>query len=137
MSDRGSATYQLFNKAVVLKQVMRQSGQDPSQVLFRQLLLRLRDGKVTTADWEHLMSQTPSRVQDLSPFTTAVHLHATTEAVVEHNVARLHACGQPIATIKAVHTGPNAAKASSDNASGLDPVICLAHGARVMLIANL
>lgn len=40
MSDRGSATYQLFNKAVVLKQVMRQSGQDPSQVLFRLLLLR-------------------------------------------------------------------------------------------------
>lgn len=67
------------------------------------------------------MSQTPSRVQDLSPFTTAVHLHATTEAVVEHNVARLHACGQPIAAIKAVHTGPNAAKASSDDASGLDP----------------
>ena len=137
MSDRGSATYQLFNKAVVLKQVMRQSGQDPSQVLFRQLLLRLRDGQVTTADWEHLMSQTPSRAQDLSPFTTAVHLHATTEAVVEHNVARLHACGQPIATIKAIHTGPNADKASSDDASGLDPVICLAHGARVMLIANL
>ena len=137
MSDRGSATYQLFNKAVVLKQVMRQSGQDPSQVLFRQLLLRLRDGQVTTADWEHLMSQTPSRAQDLSPFTTAVHLHATTEAVVEHNIARLHACGQPIATIKAIHTGPNADKASSDDASGLDPVICLAHGARVMLIANL
>ena len=102
MSDCGSATYQLFNKAVVLKQVMRQSGQDPSQVLFRQLLLRLRDGQVTTADWEHLMCQTPSQVQDLSPFTTAVHLHATTEAVVEHNVAHLHACGQPIATIKAM-----------------------------------
>ena len=56
---------------------------------------------------------------------------------MEHNVAHLHACGQPIATIKAIHTGPNAAKASSDDASGLDPVICLAHGARVMLIANL
>ena len=28
-------------------------------------------------------------------------------------------------------------KASPDGASGLDPIICLAHGARVMLTANL
>ena len=45
--------------------------------------------------------------------------------------------GQPIATIKAVHTVPNASKASPDDAAGLEPAICLAHGARVMLTANL
>ena len=47
---------------------------------------------------------------------------------MEHNVARLRASGQPVATIKAVHKGPNAAKASSDEAGGLEPVVCLAHG---------
>ena len=41
-----------------------------------------------------------------------------------------------IATIEAVHTGPNASKAPSENASGLEPAICLARGARVMLTSN-
>ena len=44
---------------------------------------------------------------------------------------------QPIATIKAVHTGQNASKASSDDAGGLDPVVHLAVTACVMLITNL
>ena len=83
------------------------------------------------------MIQTPAQVQDMAPFSTALHLHPTVEAVVEHNVARLHASGQPIATIKAIQTGPNAAKASSEDAGGLEPIICLARGARVMLTANL
>ena len=137
LSDLGSTAYQLFDSAVVLKQVMRQSGQDPSQVLFRQILLRVRDALLTEDDWENLMKQTPARVPDLTPFTTALHLRPTVESVVEHNVSRLHASGQPIATIKAVHTGPNATKASSEDAGGLQPIICLAHGARVMLTANL
>ena len=101
------------------------------------MLLRLRDGQVTQDDWKHFMTRTPAQVQDLSPFASAVHLFPTTEAVVEHNVAKLRACGQPIATIKAVHTGPQASKASSDDASGLEAIICLAVGARVMLSANL
>ena len=125
LSDLGSSAYQLFDHAVVLNQVMRQSGEDPSQVLFRNMLLRLRDGQVTQDDWRHLMNRTPAQLQDLSPFTTALHLFPTTEAVVEHNVSKLHALGQPIATIKAVHTGPNASKASSDDAAGLEPIICL------------
>ena len=39
--------------------------------------------------------------------------------------------------IKAIHTGPNASKASSEDAGGLEPIICLAHGTCVMLTANL
>ena len=137
LSDLGSTAYQLFNCAVVLKQVMRQSGQDSSQVLFRDILLHLRDALVTVSDWEQLMKWTPARVPDLAPFSTALHLPPIIEAVVEHNVTRLRSSGQPIATIKAIHTGPNAAKASSDDSGGLEPIICLAHGARVMLTANL
>ena len=34
--------------------------------------------------------------------------------------AKLQTCGQPIATVKAVHTGANAAKASPDDAFGLE-----------------
>ena len=102
---------------------MRQAGQHPEQVKFRHIL---RDAKVTLADWSYLMTKTPSKVQDLSPFATTLHLISTVEAVVEYNVAQLQASGQPIATIKAVHIGPNAAKAPADNAGGLEAIVCLA-----------
>ena len=137
LRDQGRAAYQSFHQAVVLDQVMRQSGQDPHQVKFRDILLWLRDAKVTKADWECLMNQTPTNVQDQTPFASALHLIPTVEDVVDHNVAQLHASGQPIATIKAVHTGANAAKASADDAGGLEAVICLAKSARVMLTSNL
>ena len=137
LSDQGRAAYQTFQQALVLDQVMRQAGQDPEQVKFRDILLRLRDAKVTLSDWNYLMSRTPTRVQDLSPFSTALHLIPTVVAVVEYNVAQLQASGQPIAAIKAVHTGANAAKAPADDAGGLDAVVCLAHSARVMLNSNL
>ena len=126
LSDTGSAAYQLFDCAIVLKQVMRQSGQDPDQVLFRDILLHLRDARLTISDWEQLMKQTPAEMADLAPFTNALHLHPTIEAVVEYNVSRLHASGHPVATIKAVHSGQNTSKASSEDAGGLESIICLA-----------
>lgn len=119
LSDQGRIAYSLFDKAFTLTQIMRQAGNDISQANFRDILLHLRNAEVAVDDWQLLMSQTPTAVTDLTPFTTALHLHPTVEAVVEHNVAKLQAIGNPIATIKAVHTGANAAKASSDDASGL------------------
>ena len=95
LSDQGRAAYQNFQLAVVLDQVMRQAGQDPEQVGFRDILLRLRDAKVTVADWNHRMTRTPTRVQDLSPFSTVLHLIPTVEVVVDYNVAQLQASGQP------------------------------------------
>ena len=61
----------------------------------------------------------------------------TIEAVAEHNIAKLHSCGQPVTTVKAVHTGVNASKGSPDDAGGLHPIVCLAKGALVMLCSNL
>jgi len=137
LSDIGSTTYHAFHCAVVLDQIMRQSGQDSSQVLFRDILLRLRSCEVTNNDWRHLMDRTPSNASDLLSFNDALHLFPTIEAVAEHNIAKLHSCGQPVAAIKAVHTGTNASKGSPDDAAGLHPVVCLAKGARVMLCSNL
>ena len=135
ISDLGRTTYQMFSSGVTLTQVMRQNGHNNDQVCFRELLLHMRDGTVTTEDWELLMTRCLSRVPN--DFTDALHLHPTVQAVTEHNLAKLQGSGQPIAIIKAVHGGPNASKASSDDASGLDPVINLAHGTRVMLNSNL
>ena len=129
--------YLPFDKAFTLTRIMRQVGQDPNQVHFRDILLRLRNAEITKEDWNCFMTQTPTNVADLTPFANTLLLHPTVEAVVEHNVAKLQASGQPIATIKAVRTGANAAKASPDDASGLEAVVCLAKSARVMLISNL
>ena len=137
LSDQGRTAYLQFDKAFTLTRIIRQAGQDPEQARFRDILLRLRNAQVTMEDWNCLMKQTPTNVPDLTPFANALRLHPTVEAVVEHNVAKLQASGQPIATIKAVHTGTNAAKASSDDASGLEAVVCLAKSARVMLTNNL
>ena len=80
------------------------------------------------------MTHCRSRV-DSAGFDDALHLHPTVQAVAEYNVAKLRSAGEPIATIKAIHTGLNASKASSEDALGLEPVVC--HGARVMLTSNL
>ena len=137
ISDLGRTTYQMYSTAVTLTQVMRQNGQDNDQVRFRELLLHLRDGSVTTADWELLMTRCLSHITNPDNFKDALHLHPTVEAVAEHKVASLQSSGQPIAIIKVIHTGPSASKASSDDASGLELVVSLAHSARLMLISNL
>ena len=82
LSDQGRAAYQTFQQAVVPDQIMGQAGQDPEQVLFKDILLR-----DALSDWNHLMIRTPTRVQDISPFASA--LHPTVEAVLEYNVAQL------------------------------------------------
>ena len=137
LSDLGSANYYLFDRVIVLEQVMRQAGHEDDQHLFRIHLMRLRIKELTVHDWKHLMRRTPAEVGDSSMFDDALHLFLTTMSVAEYNVAKLHANGDPVAEIKAVHSGPGASKASADNAGGLEPLVCLAHGARVMLTANL
>lgn len=137
LSDQGRTAYLQFDKAFVLTEVMRQAGNDPNQIQFRDILLRMRDARVTTEDWNQLMKQTPTSVQDLTPFANALRIYPTVDAVVEHNITKLKNSGNPIATIKAVHTGANATKASSDDACGLEAVVCLANSARVMLTSNL
>jgi len=55
-------------------------------VLFHDILLRLRDGKTTVADWKYLMQQTPSQADDVSGFDCAVHLFPTVDSIAEHNI---------------------------------------------------
>ena len=93
--------------------------------------------RLTIDDWKQLMKQTPAEVSNLTPFSNALHLYPTIDAVVKHNVAKLQGNGHPVATIKAVHSGPNADKASPEDAGGLESIICLACEARIMLTANL
>ena len=131
LSDLASADYHRFDKAIVLDQVMRQAGVDTEQQLFRVPSLRLRDGQTTVEDWKHLMKQTPAVVGATTPFAEALHLFATASDVAGH---KLHAS---VAMLKAVHNSPGEFKATFEEAGGLDPVICIAQDAKVMLCSNL
>ena len=50
LSDLSSSAYQLFDRAIVLDQVMHQSGEDDDQERFRNILLYMRDGQVAKED---------------------------------------------------------------------------------------
>ena len=127
LSDLGRTAYQSFSNAVVFTQVMRQAGQDPEQVRFRDILLRLRDAQVTIDDWQHLMTRSLACITSTEPYRNALHFFPTIDTVAKY-ITKLHQNGQPKAKINAMQ--------SSYDAGGLEPVVHLAHGARGMLISN-
>ena len=73
LSDLGSVNYHLFDRAITLDLVMRQAGNDSAQQLFRNILMRLRNGELRVEDWKYLIQQTPVEVDDdTSGFDEAV-----------------------------------------------------------------
>ena len=133
ISDLGRSAYQTFDKAVVLTQVMRQSGQDQEQVRFREILLRLRDASVTKDDWE---TTREGQIANKDNFSQALHLLPTVDAVAAYNLDKLRHNGQPVAETKAIHSGPRASTAASDDAGGLDPVVHIAQGANIKFVGT-
>ena len=83
------------------------------------------------------MTRSAACVADFGSFNNALHLYPTVESVAEHNLTKLKHCTHSVAQIKAVHSGPRADWASSDDASGLEAVIHIAKGGRVTFICNL
>jgi len=132
LSDLGSSTYHSFTKAITLDKIMRQSGQTVEQELFRNLLLRLRDGSTSISDWEELMKHTPAHVHDTSHFQNALHLFPTKMQLYSTILINFTTIISQLLLLKQYTT-----KASPDDAAGLDPAILLSVGARVMLITNL
>ena len=73
LSNIGSTVYHSFDKAVILDKVMCQSGEHQDQILLRNILLCLRDGKTMTTDWQELMKQTLHHV-DVSPLLPQLYI---------------------------------------------------------------
>ena len=65
-----------------------------------------------------------------------MRLYVTAEAVAEHKFCKLQENRQPVALLRAVHTGMGANKVAPDEAGGLEATILIAEGANVMLTAN-
>ena len=135
--SHGHILYRQFDTVVILDEMVRQNGSNQEQVMFRNLLLRLRNGESTEEDWQILLSRAPSAVSNQTEFNDAVHLFYNKDAVAQYNVLKLNSLSAPIARINAIHSSSIAASARADDAGGLEPVLLLAKGARVMLKSNL
>ena len=107
------------------------------QVNFRDLLLRLHKAESTVDDWKLLLTCQPSNIPNLSEFEDSTRLFYSNEQVGNYNHEELTKLEHPIAHINARHSSVLAKKMSSEDMSGLEPVIFLAKGARVMLTMNL
>ena len=74
IGEEGHETYRMFDKVVKLTVNQRVQGMSSEQVIFRDLLLRLRKGQSTVDDWKLLLSRQPAAVSNLSEFDDAIRL---------------------------------------------------------------
>ncbi|KAF5196426.1 Atp-dependent dna helicase pif1 [Thalictrum thalictroides] len=117
--------------------IFRQAGIE--QVSFREALHRLSDGTSTIKDW-HLFKTRDSTLLtpvELNAFKFALRLFPTKQAAHDYNCKRLVDLGKPIARVHSKNNCATASSAMSDDAKGLEKVLYLSIGARVMLRANL
>ncbi len=115
----------------------RVQGMTSKQVQFRDLLLRLCKGESTVDDWKLLLTRQPSNVTNICDFKDATRLFYSNEQVANYSHEQLTKLEHPIAHNYARHSSSLAKNISSDDMSGLEPVVFLAKGARVMLTMNL
>ena len=132
IGEQGYQTYRMFDKVIKLTVNQRVQGISTEQVQFRDLLLRLRKGESTHDDWKLLLTRQPSKFTDIDQFD-ATRLFYSNEQVGNYNHEQLTQLQQPVAHINARHSSATAKKMSSDDMSGLQPVVFLAKGAKVML----
>ncbi|CAB3979507.1 ATP-dependent DNA helicase PIF1 [Paramuricea clavata] len=137
VGEQGYQAYHMFHKVVKLTVNQRVQGMTSEQVQFRDLLLRLRKGDSTVDDWKLLLTRQPSNVTNLCDFEDSTRLFYSNEQVGNYNHEQLTKLEHPVAHINARHSSALAKKISSDDMSGLEPVVFLAKGARVMLTMNL
>jgi hypothetical protein len=139
---QGIALYAQFDRFVRLRINMRQGGNDQST--FRDILLRARNGDWSEDDWQVLFNRRAfcnlSR-PIMDEFIHATYLFPTNDAVNRFNRDNLERLGRPVAKIDARNTGQPARSileaVSSDMACGLQQLLQLSIGARVMLRKNL
>ena len=137
IAEQGYQTYRMFDKVVKLVVNQRVQGASIEQQQFRDLLLRLRVGDSTSSDWEMLLTRQPANIGDLTLFNDATRLFYSNDQVASYNHDQLIKLKQPVAVVNAYHSSVTAKKISSSDMSGLEPVVFLAKGAKVMLTMNL
>ena len=82
----GFTLYSLFTTVVILKQIVRQNGDAPDIIQFRELLMRLRNGQSTEEDWMTLLQRAPLSASNSSDFENSIYLFCKNNEVAEFNM---------------------------------------------------
>ncbi len=128
VGEQGHQAYHMFDKVVKLTVNQRVQGMTSEEVQFRDLLLRLRKVNSTVDNWKLLLTRQPS--MSLIYVTLKIPPDSySNEQVGNYNHEQLTKLNHPIAHIDARHSSALAKKISSDDMSGLEPVVFLAKGA--------
>ena len=129
IGEQGHLTYAMFDKVVKLHVNQLVQGNNPEQIQFRNLLLRLRNGESKVDDWKLLLPQQPTNVDNLEEFNDATRLFYSNEQLTKLK--------QPVAQVNAEHSSSAAKNVIPGDFCGLQPLLFLAKGAKIMLTMNL
>ena len=140
-SNHGRLVWTMFDSAVELTHIMRQS---ESEQQLRDVLMSLRNYTTTPQQihwqqqfqWHNLgMSRGPELLARMDE--QGLYIFPTHRLEWQRNKTKLLECNRqpnhPVAKIKAVHNGRHAAKADSNKAGGLLPLLYLSRDSKVML----
>ena len=133
LSVRGNDAFRMFDTAFFLRQSVRQANDH----VFRDLLLRLRDGLSTQEDYNLLSRRFRGTVANPEQFDHEVHLFPKKVDVDEFNESQLSLLDRPIARLESKHNCPDARHADSNVACGLSRNLSISVDSKVMLRANL
>src|SRR5436189_1710526 len=138
VSNKGRALYMSLTERITLDRIMRQQGEDPPAVQFRQVISNLQSMEVTELDCQFLNTRYVGNLssEELVGFEDALHLCPTNALVDEINESKMSSSGKPVLTLPARNKGPEASNASNDDAEGLAEKLLLMEGAEVMLTRN-
>ena len=141
LNQEGFQAYPTFTEVFILYKVQRQDtagAEDVCQQGFIDLLPRTRDGELTQDDWNLLLERDSSRqtAETKANFGDATRLFSKSE-VNDYNGKNVRALGTPVVKCAATHNCATVRCAPADAASGLETVLFLAKGAKVMLTKNL
>ena len=101
------------------------------------MLLRLRKGDSTVSDWKLLLTRQPTNVDKLTEFKGAASFFYSNEQVANYNYDQLVKLQEPVVQISARHSSVAAKKITADEFSGLQPLMVVAKGVKIMLTMNL
>ena len=131
----GYYAYQKFTTVVKLQQNQRVTNQ--TQNHFKNMLIRLRDGESSLEDWRLLLEKNVHKFDVNHLQHTFTKLAFSNESVASYNYEMLQKLKETTYSIKAKHNNSYASKLSSEEFGGLEPLIHLCVGAKVMLTRNL
>ena len=139
LTAEGRLAYLQVNEAFFLETVVRQR----DDAILRDILCHIHDGKITRSDWQTLCMccEKSQSMNTDNPFFDAVRLFPKRDQVFRYNVQKIKDSHEICAVIHATHPATKDSgksyHADSDEAGGLERVLALCIGARVMLTHNI